>query len=269
MTTTLSNIPSDTEKLVNEDVIAPAGSFPWALMHIQTYKRAYRLSWGNKGMYLVMSSRVDNLHVEAESDYAKSGVAVGTQYAYLSHIDLCNAEGNFVPWQPSQEDMVANDWMLVEFPSVDKLYIKGNMTIGMYRVMNYYSLGYSTEEHTGPMGAWQTDENTTLMQTIDCIQISDYPATGEIEAGTLIMLEVKDYQLMVNFKKQILSKKLAVKCNGGLYKLGVINPRTHMANIEYNSSPDLFKLQELFDNNIGNTFYIEFYFVDDYDEIIQ
>ncbi|MBE8588540.1 DUF2829 domain-containing protein, partial [Xenorhabdus griffiniae] len=73
-----------------------------------------RSVWGDKGMYLAITPRVSNLIVEEGSAYAVDGVAVGTQYDYLTHIDLRNEHGNFVPWQPTQEDMMACDWEFVE-----------------------------------------------------------------------------------------------------------------------------------------------------------
>ncbi|KMJ43701.1 MW1434 family type I TA system toxin [Xenorhabdus khoisanae] len=65
-------------------------------------------------MYLAITPRVNDLTVEKDSAYAVDGVAVGTQYDYLTHIDLRNEYGNFVPWQPTQEDMMACDWSLIK-----------------------------------------------------------------------------------------------------------------------------------------------------------
>ncbi|MBD1229695.1 DUF2829 domain-containing protein, partial [Xenorhabdus griffiniae] len=99
--------PFDPKQYQCDCFIAPVGSFSWALIQLKLRKRVTRSVWGDKGMYLAITPRVSNLIVEEGSAYAVDGVAVGTQYDYLTHIDLRNEHGNFVPWQPTQEDMMA------------------------------------------------------------------------------------------------------------------------------------------------------------------
>ncbi|MDX7999578.1 DUF2829 domain-containing protein, partial [Xenorhabdus sp. Reich] len=94
-------------------ITAPVGSFSWALIQLKLRKRVTRSVWGDKGMYLAITPRVNELTVEEGSAYAVDGVAVDTKYDYLTHIDLRNEHGNFVPWQPTQEDMMACDWEFV------------------------------------------------------------------------------------------------------------------------------------------------------------
>ncbi|RAX00702.1 MULTISPECIES: DUF2829 domain-containing protein [unclassified Photorhabdus] len=104
--------PFDPKQYECHSVIAPVGSFSWALIQLKLRKRVVRSVWSDKNMYLVIIPRVNDLTVEEGSAYAVDGVAVGTKYDYLTHIDLCNEHGNFVPWQPTQEDMMACDWEL-------------------------------------------------------------------------------------------------------------------------------------------------------------
>ncbi|MDC9607232.1 DUF2829 domain-containing protein [Xenorhabdus griffiniae] len=106
--------PFDPKQYQCDCFIAPVGSFSWALIQLKLRKRVARSAWGDKGMHLAITPRVSNLIVEEGSAYAVDGVAVGTQYDYLTHIDLRNEHGNFVPWQPTQEDMMACDWKFVE-----------------------------------------------------------------------------------------------------------------------------------------------------------
>ncbi|OTA14477.1 hypothetical protein Xvie_03698 [Xenorhabdus vietnamensis] len=110
--------PFDPKHYQCDCFIAPVGSFSWALIQLKLRKRVTRSVWvncqGNNEMYLAITPRVNNLAVEEGSAYAVDGVAVGTQYDYLTHIDLRNEHGNFVPWQPTQEDMMACDWGFVE-----------------------------------------------------------------------------------------------------------------------------------------------------------
>ncbi|MCC8382058.1 DUF2829 domain-containing protein [Xenorhabdus sp. PB30.3] len=110
--------PFDPKQYHCDCFIAPVGSFSWALIQLKLRKRVTRSVWvncqGNNEMYLAITPRVNNLAVEKDSAYAVDGVAVGTQYDYLTHIDLRNEHGNFVPWQPTQEDMMACDWKYFE-----------------------------------------------------------------------------------------------------------------------------------------------------------
>ncbi|AOM42394.1 DUF2829 domain-containing protein [Xenorhabdus hominickii] len=106
--------PFDPKHYQCDCFIAPVGSFSWALIQLKLRKRVARSVWGGKGMYLAITPRVNDLTVEEGSAYAVDGVAVGTQYDYLTHIDLRNEHGNFVPWQPTQEDMMACDWKFFE-----------------------------------------------------------------------------------------------------------------------------------------------------------
>ncbi|MGJ0580844.1 DUF2829 domain-containing protein, partial [Xenorhabdus bovienii] len=110
--------PFDPKHYQCDCFIAPVGSFSWALIQLKLRKRVTRSVWvncqGNNEMYLAITPRVNDLTVEKDSAYAVDGVAVGTKYDYLTHIDLRNEHGNFVPWQPTQEDMMACDWKFFE-----------------------------------------------------------------------------------------------------------------------------------------------------------
>ncbi|WP_237385222.1 Thoeris anti-defense Tad2 family protein [Xenorhabdus sp. Sc-CR9] len=106
--------PFNPEQYECHCITAPVGSFSWALIQLKLRKRVARSVWGDKGIYLAITPRVNGLTVEDSSAYAVDGVAVGAKYDYLTHIDLHNEHGNFVPWQPTQEDMMACDWGLVE-----------------------------------------------------------------------------------------------------------------------------------------------------------
>ncbi|KLU14908.1 MULTISPECIES: DUF2829 domain-containing protein [Xenorhabdus] len=110
--------PFDPKQYQCDCFIAPVGSFSWALIQLKLRKRVTRSAWvncqGNNEMYLAITPRVNDLTVEKDSAYAVDGVAVSTKYDYLTHIDLRNEHGNFVPWQPTQEDMMACDWAFFE-----------------------------------------------------------------------------------------------------------------------------------------------------------
>lgn len=106
-------------KLYENDITdVQVGTFAWALVQLNLNKLVSRTGWNGKKMYLVLSPKLTGLTVNAGSQYALSGIPVGKKYDYLTHIDLCNVNGDFVPWQPSQTDMMADDWALVDL-SID------------------------------------------------------------------------------------------------------------------------------------------------------
>lgn len=103
-----------TKLYQNEFADVRVGTFAWALVQLNLNKLVSRAGWNGKKMYLVLSPRLTGLTVNPGSQYALSGIPVGKKYDYLTHIDLCNINGDFVPWQPSQTDMMADDWALVD-----------------------------------------------------------------------------------------------------------------------------------------------------------
>lgn len=86
-------------------------NFSEALDLIKKGKKLARSGWNGKGMFVFMVpgstfqvSRAPLLGIYPE----------GTTINYHHHIDLRNADGVIVPWNASQGDMFAEDWVVVE-----------------------------------------------------------------------------------------------------------------------------------------------------------
>nr|WP_319931837.1 DUF2829 domain-containing protein [Xenorhabdus sp. 12] len=130
------------------------GSFSWALIQLKLRKRVTRSTWvncqGNNEKYLAITPRVNDLVVEKDSAYAVDGVAVGTKYDYLTHIDLRNEHGNFVPWQPTQEDMMACDWQFFE----EKVKLEPTPDLGENMMVFDLTLGAELTKNDGSSTTW-------------------------------------------------------------------------------------------------------------------
>lgn len=67
-------------------------NFSEILKELKNGKQAYREGWNGKGMYIA----VRNYSCEMTNPF----------------IYIKTVQGNFSPWQPSQEDMFACDWII-------------------------------------------------------------------------------------------------------------------------------------------------------------
>ncbi|MEQ1974490.1 DUF2829 domain-containing protein [Xenorhabdus sp. SGI240] len=90
--------PFDPNNYKGEQIVAPEGSFYWALIQLKLGKKVHRSDWADKEQLNFVPRRTDT---EGKFDY-------------LSHIDKSNKYGNWAPWQPMQEDLMACDWALMQ-----------------------------------------------------------------------------------------------------------------------------------------------------------
>ena len=87
--------------------------FGEALQVLKAGGRITRAGWNGRGMFLLLVPGSTGLTVDEGRPLAKAGIPVGTRFNYLPHIDMWTARGDFVPWLPSQADMLAEDWMVL------------------------------------------------------------------------------------------------------------------------------------------------------------
>lgn len=125
------------------DLITIEGSFEWAMLQLKEGKRVAREGWNGKGMYLLRNPGLIRQSVQ-EGDYrALAGVEVGTEFDFLPNIEMCNADGNFVPWVSSQSDVVAVDWSKIDEEIDADYYAFMDITIGKHDYFNSIMHGYS------------------------------------------------------------------------------------------------------------------------------
>ncbi|WP_446469786.1 DUF2829 domain-containing protein [Xenorhabdus stockiae] len=208
--------------------IAPVGSFSWALIQLKLRKRVTRSVWvnchENNEMYLAITPRVNNLAVEKDSAYAVDGVAVGTQYDYLTHIDLRNEHGNFVPWQPTQEDMMACDWVLVEdkatpeSESDDMLVFDLNSDFDKKsEYYGYLSENKISDKNVKSMGVLTIIKNKTDIKNALIFHSYKSNATGYIHFS--VSFDKSNSQQVA----ELFKKDLYIKVNNKTYNIGTVN----------------------------------------------
>lgn len=84
----------------------------WAVKELHNGNRVRRSGWNWKGMWLVLVPGSIGLTVDEGRPLAKAGLAIGTTFNYLPHVDMWTAQGDLVPWLCSQTDLLATDWEL-------------------------------------------------------------------------------------------------------------------------------------------------------------
>lgn len=100
--------------------------FSGALFALKEGHRVSRRGWNGKGMFLILVPGSPALTVDEGRPMAKAGVPIGTGFAYGAHIDIWTVGDIVSPWQPSQADMLADDWQIATQESVlDELHQKG------------------------------------------------------------------------------------------------------------------------------------------------
>jgi hypothetical protein len=82
-------------------------NFSQALDLIKSGERVSRSGWNGKGMFvfLVPGSKFKVNRPPLLGIYPE-----GTEINYHGHVDIRNAEGQIVPWNASQSDLLAEDW---------------------------------------------------------------------------------------------------------------------------------------------------------------
>ena len=86
-------------------------NFSDALAFLKDGRKAARLGWNGKGMFifLVSGSRFQVSRAPLLGIYPE-----GTEIRYHAHIDMRTADGMVVPWLASQTDLLAEDWEIVD-----------------------------------------------------------------------------------------------------------------------------------------------------------
>jgi len=83
-------------------------TFGEAIEHLLEGKRAFRQGWHGKGMFIFM--RDDEIYTTNE----KHREWTGYQHVTIKRHILIFVDMNLIPWNASQADMLAVDWVVIE-----------------------------------------------------------------------------------------------------------------------------------------------------------
>lgn len=84
--------------------------FSDALDEIKAGSLVRRRGWNGKGMFLFL---VPGSTFQVNRPPLSVIFEEGTEINYHAHIDMRTADGQIVPWNASQTDLLASDWEIV------------------------------------------------------------------------------------------------------------------------------------------------------------
>ena len=103
----------DTDGIVGRSFADRDLNFGLALDALNDGKRLARDGWNGTGMFIVLQSGYpDGIPINANTAKA-TGVPEGTVCRFRPYLMMLTAQGEFVPWVPSQSDLLACDWRIV------------------------------------------------------------------------------------------------------------------------------------------------------------
>lgn len=89
--------------------------FSAALNLLKMGYKIYRTGWNGKGMWLTFQKGYpDGIPINGNTAEA-TGIEQGTVVKFLPYIMMktSNMDTTFVPWQPSMDDLLNDDWMVI------------------------------------------------------------------------------------------------------------------------------------------------------------
>ena len=86
-------------------------SFSWALYRLKEGKHIHRSGWNGKGMYLYY---VTEGRYPVKMGIAKEIADKEGMVSYGAYIAIKSVSGVVYIWNPSQQDLFADDWVIVE-----------------------------------------------------------------------------------------------------------------------------------------------------------
>ncbi len=106
-------VHEDEPKNVNE----PAGemkklrNFGWAIAALKKGKKVARKNWNGKGMFVYL---VPTASYPAQTGAAKRFYGEGAMVPYNPYLAIKNVDDTVSTWVPSINDVLANDWIILE-----------------------------------------------------------------------------------------------------------------------------------------------------------
>lgn len=85
-------------------------NFGWALEQLKSGNRVCRFGWNGKNMFLFL---VPGSTFKVNRPPLLGIYPEGTEINYQSHIDMKTAKNTVVPWLASQDDLLSEDWIIV------------------------------------------------------------------------------------------------------------------------------------------------------------
>ncbi|MDE9462934.1 Thoeris anti-defense Tad2 family protein [Xenorhabdus bovienii] len=203
--------PFNPDEYKSDNVVAPVGSFPWAVIQVYLGNKVHRNDWDSPNEYI---------HLTPESAPDSGG-------NNLPQIEKRDKHGYLASWQPTQEDMMACDWKLLKPLALEDHMMVFDLTLGtdLYSNSREPSWGYIAEnvDITG-LGTLNVIQNKTDIAKILFFcrhSFRNYAGGPDIDASMDFQVssdENKDsYQKMI----ELFNKNFYVTVDDVTYNIGV------------------------------------------------
>ncbi|OKO99359.1 hypothetical protein Xedl_03726 [Xenorhabdus eapokensis] len=244
-TNTNQNCFINPEQYKNHDAVAPVGSYPWAMVQLYLGNLVYRNAWDYPNEYI-------GLVPEPE-------VSEGGSLPYLLKKRVHN---KFEPWQPAQEDMMACDWVNMDFMlSFDVLIetAKAPLSPEEHTAWGYVKEGYEWDEHEWSkyFGDLKVIQNKT-----DIVETSSFywhtSRDNKVDVILWIAISNANQESSQKVIELFQAKELYITVDGVTYNLGKSLHLDTDPKYEYEidntyKNNDAKKLGALLQQNVGNT----------------
>ncbi|MCC8367991.1 DUF2829 domain-containing protein [Xenorhabdus sp. PB61.4] len=213
---------------IDNDIAAPVGSLPWALIQVYLGKVVGRSQWG-VNEYIRLSAKNDS----------KTPV----------HIEKHDQQSFPYDWEPTPEDLMACDWELVKIkPKPVECMLSFDLEVATDTYNNGQSQdwGYLTQGANIGLGESLFGTLTNLQNTIGIGNILQFTLT-EYPIGSFESIEL---QVDTQNQADLASKNLEVTVNGSTYNLG---PGSNSTTDFYYTSDGAKQLGDLLKQNVGKT----------------
>jgi len=87
--------------------------FSWALKCLKRGEKLQRQGWNGKGLWIVLQEGYPDGVAANKNSQKAYGVPEGTIIKVRPYLVIRSIDGSFVPWLPSQTDILAEDWETV------------------------------------------------------------------------------------------------------------------------------------------------------------
>ena len=89
-------------------------NFSDALRFLKLGEKMSRSGWNGKGMYVFYRKGIENVPISNEITANELGKAIGETMTIKPHFWIKNVDGTYSNWVPSINDLLSEDWEIVE-----------------------------------------------------------------------------------------------------------------------------------------------------------
>ncbi|WP_338885174.1 MW1434 family type I TA system toxin [Xenorhabdus sp. TH1] len=200
--------PFDPEQYKSNDVVAPVGTSPWALIQVYLGNKVHRKDWDapDEYIHLVPGSGNDEPEIKKRDKH-----------------------GGMTSWQPAQEDLMACDWSLLKSepkPKPEDCMLSFDLVSGAHKYTDYdisefQRWGYldGNESQKG-WGGYSFGTLTRLRTTTDIENVLLLFLDTRNDASDTLYFEVSVNQNNRQTVIELLSKNLYISVENKTYNLG-------------------------------------------------